>query len=196
MSSILYYSSHCPNSSKLLGKLSKSSVQDDIHFVSVDRRERQPDGATNVVLENGQKLLLPPSVTKVPALLLLNQGNQVLFGAEIDDYLKPKQVVLDSQATGGNGEPLAFSLDSDSTQGFGVASDSFSFLDQSAEDLSAKGGGGMRQQWHYATIGHADSIETPPDTYAPDKVGSDTYKSFEAKRSNEIPKRPSAPVTT
>ena len=44
-------------------------------FLSIDNRVKQANGATNIVLENGQQLLLPPLITKVPALLLLSKGN-------------------------------------------------------------------------------------------------------------------------
>ena len=49
-----------------------------------------------------------------------------------------------------NGEPAAFKIGSGSMTG--VASDTFSFLDMTLEDLSAKGGGGLRQMHHYVTI--------------------------------------------
>ena len=191
MSCILYYSNFCPNSKELIKELSKSSIKDDIHFINIDQRVTKPDGATHIILQNGQELLLPPTINKVPALLLLNHGNKVLFGEEINEHLRPKQVELDTSATQNNGEPLAFALGGDSYggQGFGVASDSYSFLDQDSEDLSAKGNGGMRQTWHYATLDSNNnnmSIETPPDTYVPDKVEASSFKNFTDTRDNEI----------
>ena len=191
MSCILYYSNFCPNAKELIKELSKSSIKDDIHFINIDQRVTKPDGATHIILQNGQELLLPPTINKVPALLLLNHGNKVLFGEEINEHLRPKQVELDTSATQNNGEPLAFALGGDSYggQGFGVASDSYSFLDQDSEDLSAKGNGGMRQTWHYATLDSNNnnmSIETPPDTYVPDKVEDSSFKKFTDTRDNEI----------
>jgi hypothetical protein len=70
--------------------------------------------------------------------------------------------------------------------GFGVASDNYSFLDQSPDELSAKGNGGMRQLYNYATIDLVDKIETPPDTYSPDKVGSVSMEQLQQKRQSEI----------
>lgn len=188
MSCILYYSNFCPNSKELIKSLSKSSIKDDIHFINIDQRTNKPDGTTNIILQNGQEILLPPTVNKVPALLLLNRGNKVIFGEEIQQFLRPKQIELETSATQNNGEPLAFSLGGDSygNSGFGVASDSFSFLDQDPEDLSAKGNGGMRQTWHYATLDDNIAIETPPDTYLPDKVKDSSYKNFTETRDNEI----------
>ncbi len=188
MSSILYYSNFCPNSKELIKDLSKSSVKDDIHFINIDQRKTNPDGTTHVILQNGQEILLPPTVNKVPALLLLNRGNKVIFGNEIQEHLRPSQIQLEASATQNNGEPLAFALGGDSygNSGFGVASDSYSFLDQDPEDLSAKGNGGMRQTWHYATLNNEDAIETPPDTYTPDKVKDSSYKNFTETRDNEL----------
>ena len=70
--------------------------------------------------------------------------------------------------------------------GFGVASDNYSFLDQSADELSAKGNGGMRQLYNYATIDLVDKIETPPDNYTPDKVGSVSLEQLQQKRNSDI----------
>jgi hypothetical protein len=56
--------------------------------------------------------------------------------------------------------------------------------------LSAKGNGGMRQQHHYATLDHFSNIETPPDNYTPDKVGSVSMEQLQQQRNTEVaPKR-------
>ena len=88
MSSILYYSNYCNNCKPLLQKLSHTSIKDDIHFICIDKRVKKPNGITNIVLENGQELLLPHTITKVPALMLLNRGNKVLFGEEISNHIE------------------------------------------------------------------------------------------------------------
>ena len=187
MSCILYYSNFCEKCKVMLQKISKSDVLNDMHFICIDNRV-QKNNAYYIILEKGDEVLLPPTITKVPALLLLNRGNKVIFGHEIQEHLRPKQVELEASATQNNGEPLAFTLGGDSygNSGFGVASDTFSFLDQDPEDLSAKGNGGMRQTWHYATLNNENAIETPPDTYTPDKVEDSSYKNFTETRDNEI----------
>ena len=81
---------------------------------------------------------------------------------------------------------MAFSLGGG---GFGVASDNYSFLDQSSDDLSAKGNGGLRQQHHYSTLNQSITIETPPDEYQPDKVGKISMEQLEAQRQSEINQR-------
>ena len=81
-------------------------------------------------------------------------------------------------------EPDAFAIGRN--VGFGVASDSFSFLDQTADDLSAKGDGGMRQNHHYAGIDFSESISTPDDTYEPDKIGEVSMDKLEEQRNKDI----------
>jgi hypothetical protein len=189
MSSIIYYSNSCDRCKSVLTALSKSRVQDDIHFLCIDKRVRAANGsgAWHIVTESGEKVLLPPQVNRVPALLLLNKGHQVLYGEQILQHFQPKNIALNNEATGFNGEPNAFALGRESMgSGFGVASDNYSFLDQSPDELSAKGNGGMRQLYNYATIDYVDKIETPPDNYSPDKVGSVSLEQLQQKRQSEI----------
>ena len=187
MSSIIYYSNSCDRCKAVLTALSKSQVSNDIHFLCIDRRVKSSTGAVHILTESGEKVLLPPQVNRVPALLLLNKGHLVLYGDQILQHFQPKNVALNDHATGFNGEPNAFALGRESMgSGFGVASDNYSFLDQSADELSAKGNGGMRQLYNYATIDLVDKIETPPDTYSPDKVGSVSMEQLQQKRQSEI----------
>jgi hypothetical protein len=146
MSCILYYSKNCSFCSKYLQIISKSSVQNDIHFICIDRRVKE-NNKTYILLENGQKIILPDNVSKVPALLLLNQGYQVLYGEQILQHLKPRQQEEIKQATNNNMEPMAFSLG-----GGCIASDQYSFLDQDPSELSAEGNGGMRQMHNYVDL--------------------------------------------
>jgi len=156
MSCILYYSKYCEVSKKYLKLLSKSDIQKDIHFICIDKRVKDANNKTYIVLENGQKIILPENVTKVPALLLLNQGYQVLYGEQILQYLKPKQQQEVRQATQNNMEPMAFSLGGGG--GFGdIVSDQYSFLDQGEDDLKTTGNGGMRQMHNYVDLNSAFS---------------------------------------
>ena len=156
MSSILYYSKYCEVSKKYLQLLSKSNSQKDIHFICIDKRIKEPNNKTFIILENGQKIILPENVTRVPALLLLTQGYQVLYGEQILEYLKPKQEIEVRRATQNNMEPMAFSFGGGG--GFSdIVSDQYSFLDQAPEDLEAKGNGGMRQMHNYVDLNTAFS---------------------------------------
>ena len=88
---ILYYSNYCDNCKKLLGVLSQNKVKEEVHYLCIDKRVKGNDGATYVILENSQKILLPPTVTIVPALLLITQGHHVLFGDQIYQHLQPRE---------------------------------------------------------------------------------------------------------
>mgnify|MGYP006148411295 FL=1 len=180
MGTVLYYSNFCDNCKKIIGHLSKSSIKNDLHYVCIDKRI-QKNNATYVVLENSQDLLLPETVNKVPALMILNGDFNVLFGDDILNYLKPVEQVKVAVATNFNGEPSAFNMGSGLTD---VHSDNFSFLDQNDEDLSAKGDGGMRQLYNYSSINNSDKIETPEEDYAPDKVDENSLKNYEEARNN------------
>ena len=87
MSYILYYSKYCEVSKKYLELLSKSNIQKEIHFICIDKRTIDANNKTFIILENGQKIILPENVTRVPALLLLNQGYNVLYGEKILEFL-------------------------------------------------------------------------------------------------------------
>jgi hypothetical protein len=187
MSCIIYYSNHCDKSKAVLTALSKSQVSNEIHFLCIDKRVKSGTGAWHIITETNEKVLLPPQVNRVPALLLLNKGHQVLYGDQILQHFQPKNVALNNEATNFNGEPNAFALGRESMgSGFGVASDNYSFLDQSPDELSAKGNGGMRQLYNYATIDIVDKIETPPDNYSPDKVGSVSLEKLQQQRNSDI----------
>jgi hypothetical protein len=164
MSYILYYSKYCEVSKKYLQTLSKSNIQKDIHFICIDKRTKDANNKTYIILDNGQNIILPDNVTRVPALLLLNQGYNVLYGEKILEFLKPKQEVEVRKATQNNMEPTAFSFGG----GFGdVVSDQYSFLDQAPEDLEAKGNGGMRQMHNYVDLNYSDNVtmQTPTDEH-------------------------------
>lgn len=159
MSTILYYSNFCEHSKKLIQTISKLNVSQDIHFICIDKRVKDSNNKIFIVLENGQKIIMPENVNRVPALLLLNQGYNVLYGESILQYLKPKQEVAVRQATQNNMEPMAFSFGGGGGGGFGdVVSDQYSFLDQDAESLKAVGNGGVRQMHNYVDINYQDSL--------------------------------------
>lgn len=186
MSSILYYSNYCNNCKSLLSIISRNKdVQKNMHFLCVDSRVKEANGSTYLKLDNGQRVLLPPSIARVPALLLMKRENQVLFGEDIVKYIKPEVEARQQAATKNNGEPMAFSLGGMSC-GFGVASDTYSFLDQGAEEMTAQGTGGMRQQHHYASVACNDNIDTPPDTYSADTIGNISMEQLQMKRENDV----------
>ena len=175
MSTILYYSNFCEHSRKLLQTLSKSDIKKDIHFICIDKRVKDSNNKTFIVLENGNKILMPENINRVPALLLLTQGYNVLYGDAILQHFKPTQERMVKQATQNNMEPMAFSFGNGG--GFGdIVSDQYSFLDMDSDSLSAKGNGGMRQMHNYVDLNSNGNlnINCPDDDY-------------DYKKSNKIP---------
>jgi hypothetical protein len=190
MSSILYYSKFCDHSNKLLQTLSKSNNQKDIHFICIDKRVKEANNKVFIVLENGQKIIMPENVNRVPALLLLNQNYQVLYGEAILNHMKPAQEVAVKKATQNNMEPMAFSFGGG---GFGdIVSDAYSFLDQGSEELQAKGNGGMRQMHNYVDLNYSDNITTPADDHdykGSNKISGDlTVEQLQQQRDAELQK--------
>jgi hypothetical protein len=175
--SILYYSNFCEPSKKLLQYVSKIQVSKDIHFICIDKRVRDNDGKIYIVL---QKIIMPENITKVPALLLLNQNYKVIYGDQIYEYIKPIQKQEIKQATRNNMEPHSFAFDAFSGFGGGIVSDNYSFLDQNDEDLGVKGNGGMRQMHSYVSLNDSMnmSIYSPKDDYE--------YKSSEKLKDGQI----------
>ena len=125
--------------------------------------------------------MLPPTVTKVPALLLLNKSHHVIFGSDIYRYFEPKINALQQQATSIHEEPECFSLSQMSS-----VSDHYSFLDQSVDELSTKGDGGLRQIHNFVTINSVDDIQTPPDNYKADTIGEISVDKMVQQRNQNI----------
>ena len=193
MSCILYYSKYCEVSKKYLQILSKSNVQKDIHFICIDKRVKEANNKTYIILENEQKIILPENVTRVPALLLLTKGYQVIYGEQILEHLKPRQEVEVRQATQNNMEPSAFGFGGyGSAFGSGIVSDNYSFLDQNDDELSVKGNGGVRQMHNYVSLNDSMNLtmQLPTDDteYKTDKMkeGETSVEALQRKRDAEM----------
>ena len=187
MSSVLYYSKYCENCKKLLYQLGKSNIQKNIHFLSIDKRIDR-GGKIYIILDNGNEIFMPPNIVSVPTLLLLNRGNKVLVGNDVINFFKPQISQEKIQATKNNMEPLAFSMFEMGTS----MSDTYSYLDQTPDEMEAKGEGGLRQMHSFVKLNHNDKIETPPDDYEPDKVGQVDMGKLQAAREREISQAPTA----
>ena len=180
MSSILYYSNFCEHSKKIIQTLSKTQVGRDIHFICIDNRQKDANGKVYIILPNGQKIVMANNVTKVPALLLLNDNYRVIYGDEILSHLKPRQEQQVMKATYNNAEPMAFGFGGFSGVGSGVASDNYSFYDMKPEDLTTKGNGGMYQMHSYSGLNDNFTIQTPTDDFDYKSSKSNGGSSLEA----------------
>ena len=153
---ILYYSNFCKHSQKVLQTLAKTQVVDKISFICIDKRVRDPkNNQVYIQLENGGKVVLPPNIHSVPALLLVKKNYQVIYG--------------------GNNH-------------CNIVSEQFTFYNMSPDELSCKGTGGMRQMYNYVSAkDDTFVIDTPPDTYRPNKLSNSiTIDTLQKQRTEEM----------
>lgn len=125
---ILYYSNYCKHCQKIYNLLLKANLMNDITCLCIDKRGRDPQ--TNqpmIILDNGTRMLLPPNVHSVPALLLRQEQHRVIYGDDIIKYYEPKIVNEKMVATDFNGEPKGFNLGGNTMFSGGMSSDLNSF---------------------------------------------------------------------
>ena len=172
---ILYYSNYCKYSQGVIDSLAHTKVKDDVHYMNIDNRFA--DQNNKIFIRNNQHVIpLPENVDSVPSLWM---NNKVLIGNEIRDFIFERL----RNHQGSHDEIISY----DFTNMTGVVSDNFSFLDQSAEEMTAKGNGGLRQLYNYATYDFMEKIDTPPDDFVPNKVSGDvTLDKLIQQRQNEI----------
>jgi hypothetical protein len=186
---ILYYSNHCPHSQKIIHFISRSGLIDKLNAICIDKRTVDPNsGQIYIALENGKKIMLPPNVQSVPALLIVKQNYRALFGKDIMAYFEPLAKEKTSQAQQHQGEPVGISL-ATSSAGVAIHSEQYTLYDLSPDDLSAKSTSAKRPMYQYVSAqSHQPfQIPTPPDTYRPDKVDSSlTVEALEQKRNTEV----------
>ena len=142
-----------------------------------------------IVLEDGKKVIMPPNIQSVPALLLVKHGYRVLLGDDIIQHfqsaanLETKKKMMNQQI-----EPIGTSLGSNYMN---VSSEQYTFYNLTPDELSAKGNGGRRQLYNYVSANEEIiSIQTPPDTYQADKIDQDvTVDKLQQQRMDDIPKQ-------
>jgi 5-keto 4-deoxyuronate isomerase len=186
---ILYYSNHCPHSQKILHYISRAGLIDKLNAICIDKRTVDPNsGQIYISLENGKKIMLPPNIQSVPALLIVKQNYRALFGKDIMAYFEPGVKERTQQAQQQQGEPVGISLAA-SSAGVAIHSEQYTLYDLSPDDLSAKSTSAKRPMYQYVSAqSHQPfQIPTPPDTYRPDKVDSSlTVEALEQKRNTEV----------
>jgi hypothetical protein len=196
MSTVLYYSNFCEHSKKLLITLSKSRINSEIHFICIDKREKI-NNDTYIILNNGQKMLMPKNLNNVPALFSLSgaiNGNiKILYGQDIYNFLAPRQEEIVTSTTNNNMEPECFTFNGCGGNNL-IASDKYSYVDMSDDSLSAKGDGGLRQMYEYALVDESNLIKasTPNDNYSSTKErqsndeSNNKMKQMEEERAKDL----------
>jgi len=185
---ILYYSNYCKHSQKLVQTLVKGNLSDKISFICIDKRVRDnKNNQTYIILENGTKVVLPPNVHSVPALLLVKEKYRVVLGDEIMKLFHQDLKSKNQRATNYNGEPMGFHLGSSNAVS-NISSEKYTMYNMTPDELSAKGRAGTRPLYNYVSANDdINFIETPPDNYRPDKLSNSvTVDTLQQKRLDEI----------
>jgi len=183
---ILYYSNYCKHSKKILQFFVNNNLTDQLNFICVDKRKQDPNsGQIYVILENGTNILLPPNVHSVPSLLLVKQNYSVILGDDIMAKFQEQIKTMNNDATLGNGEPLGVALDS--VRIGTVVSEQYTPYGATPEELSTKSKSN-RPIYNYVSANmEVSTINTPPDTYRPDKVSEGTtIDALQQLRNEEI----------
>lgn len=185
---ILYYSNYCPHSQKVLQTLVKGNLSDKLSFICIDKRELdKKTNQTYILLENGGKVILPPNIHSVPSLLLIKDNFRIIQGSDIVKHFHKDIKNMANVATNFNGEPVSFQL-TPSSGGSNIVSEQYTMYNMTPEELSAKGSGRNRQMYNYVSVeNNLNLIQTPDDTYKPDKVSNSvTIDSLQQRRMDEI----------
>jgi hypothetical protein len=185
---ILYYSNYCKHSQKIVQYLVKGNLANQLNFLCIDKRTRDPNSnQLYILLENGQKVIMPPNVQSVPALLLVKHSYRVILGDDIITHFQ--SAIQNAQQSAGHYsvEPTGVSLMS-SNQGMNIISEPYTFYSLTSDELSAKGVGGRRQMYNYVSANQNTlTINTPAETYQADKISGDiTIDTLQQKRQSEI----------
>jgi len=188
---IFYYSNYCKHSSKIIQFLVKANLVDSLSCICVDKLKKNPN--TNqmmIVLENGNMVPLPPNVHEVPSLIAVNKSYQLILGDDIIKYFEPKVKEKLSSQNFEVGEPVGFPISMISgSGGSNIVSEQYTNYNMTPQELSSKGNSSNRQLYNYVPYDQNNNpIETPPDTYRPDKIASGvTIENLEQQRNSEIP---------
>jgi len=139
------------------------------------------------ILENGDKVILPPNIHNVPSLLLIKEQYRVIEGDSILTHFIPEirtnKLIKSNKST----EPTGYMLNSLSS-GSNIMSEKFTNYSLTPDELSTKGTGERREMYNYmSTKDTMNVINTPPDTYKPDKISNDiTLDTLQQKRMDDI----------
>jgi hypothetical protein len=192
---ILYYSTQCKYSQKVIQHISKTGLTEKISCICIDKRQRDHNNNNIIIsLENGKKVGLPPNIQSVPALLRMSKNYTVLFGdAQIIEYLNVTYGTqqLSSEILETNGEPGGYIFSNNGGGSFNttVSSEKYTNYNLTPEELNAKGTSKSRDLHNYVPATHeVVTIPAPPETYKPDKIPRGlTLDVIQQKRDADVP---------
>ena len=185
MIGVLYYGRSCQHSQSLLRTIAKQGISDKLRFVPVDNREQRGE-QTLAVLDNGSRVLIPPAVTAVPALLDIRDKN-VYKGPDVAQRLAAEAERAARAATGVEKEPMAFS---DISSGGDTA---FTFISDDPQALLAQGSGGTKVESFFAGVDENVRIGVTEDSDGSGKITDSDYEALLARRAAEVPNQSQGP---
>ena len=81
MLDIVYYSNFCDHCKRLLQYLVKNGMAENTNFICIDNRRRdEQNNNLTILLDSGKRVMMPPNIHSVPAVLLPQQNYRVLSG--------------------------------------------------------------------------------------------------------------------
>lgn len=214
MSYVLYYSNYCQNSKAIISRIIKEfEAHKSIHWICVDSRVTEGKN-TYVILPNGNKIIIPDTITRVPSMLSL-KDYKIAYGGEIMAILKntlpitvqptshqSMTAIVDSNRrsqftrdktrvehnTPPESDPMAYSLGGTGLFSGNVMSDQYSVWETTPEQLLAKGEGGVLQMHNYVPSQHIDNITQTPEITAKTQRLPEaiTVESLQKQRSSEL----------
>ena len=185
---ILYYSNYCSHSQKIVQFVAKNNLASKLNCICIDKRTREPQSnQTYILLESGKKVIMPPNVHSVPALLLVKQNYKVIFGDDILACFGSTVKEQNDIATNSQGEPMGYHIKS-SNSGMNIMSEKYTSYNLTVEELATKGTGKNRQLYDYVSADQDNNvIYTPNDVYKPDKLSNNvTIENLTQKRNEEF----------
>lgn len=185
---ILYYSNYCKHSQKIIQTLVKNNMKNKLSYISIDKRTRDDtNNQTYIYLDNGTRVIMPPNIHSVPALLLVNNNYQLIYGDSIITHFHPQMKKYGSSASVQTSEPSGYRLGS-LAMSSNITSEQYTDYNLTPDDLSAKGNTSSRKLYNYVSANDTTIyIETPPDDYKPDKLSNDvTLDTLQQQRIDEL----------
>lgn len=183
---ILYYSNECQHCKKLLEYITRNGLIEQLNCICIDKRSKDPNtGQIFVYLPTGKCVLIPPNIGAVPALMIRKDNFRTIYAKDIVHYLNPFVSAKISQISKINGEPMPMQLGSATgSSTANIVSEKYTYYAGQSE-----GRGPTNPNYVSATDESPFSIQTPDETYKPNKLsnGDVTIEILKQKRDTDIP---------
>jgi hypothetical protein len=163
MSDIFYYSNYCNHSQKVLEYICKNNLISKLSCICIDNRARDHQNNNIIILlENGSKVYLPPTVQSVPTLLVKSRNHTTIHGYKnVIGFLSSESEYSNVQETNSkilqkNFEPISF----------GSLNSSNNFMEYDLKNP-------IQDMSNLVSVNSLNSINAPDENYKPDKLSSD-----------------------